>query len=491
MASAAAFWEYLRFKGLADIAPSCVRAGVLQIDSIRDNAHALEREGVQRWQLELLLASPGSGDAPLTLPQQRDDLPPVRKRKRASFADAVAAAAPEERARALQELDDDVLAKSTVGPMESRLLVWRRLCEAWEVPSFPLDEKNIRAVGASLKRGQYRSAAQYYSAAVSFQARRLRLSLPPFAKALIKDCIRSIRRGLGPAALKDSFSLLMLAPHVRDGSEFEAFSWGSLPAAIDALLVASYFCMREIEMAGSAGDNLYFRDGLVHLLLPVHKTATQGKLTERSLGCGCAVKQQPLCPFHAAKRHLQRLEILQGTLDLQSIPLFPSDSGKVLEKSQVISLIRQTLRNAGVTTARQDEVRNLVERFGGHVLRVAGTQHLYLLGLRWDLVQLHGRWSSLAVQRYLQEAPLIQVPGVVSQALSSGPQVRPEEPSLIPDRAQEAELTSDGQLQAVSSCAPPLQGGERSQAAQDIGALRVRSVTESAADTEMLIVHED
>ena len=73
MASAAAFWEYLRFKGLADIAPSCVRAGVLQIDSIRDNAHALEREGVQRWQLELLLASPGSGDAPLTLPQQRDD----------------------------------------------------------------------------------------------------------------------------------------------------------------------------------------------------------------------------------------------------------------------------------------------------------------------------------------------------------------------------------------------------------------------------------
>ena len=139
MASAAAFWEFLRFKGLADIAPSCVRAGVLQIDSIRVNAHALEREGVQRWQLELLLASPGSGGASVVLPRQRDDLPPVRKRKRASFAYA------EERARALQELDDDVLAKSTVGPMESRLLVWRRLCEAWEVPSFPLAEKNIRA----------------------------------------------------------------------------------------------------------------------------------------------------------------------------------------------------------------------------------------------------------------------------------------------------------------------------------------------------------
>ena len=205
--------------------------------------------------------------------------------------------------------------------------------------------------------------------------------------------------------------MLLLAPHVRPGSEFEAFSWGSLPAAIDALLVASYFCMREIELAGAAGDHLYFRDGLVHLLLPVHKTATQGKLTERSLGCGCTVKQQPLCPFHAATRHLQRLEILQGSLDLQSVPLFPSDYGKVLEKSQVISLIRQTLRAAGATATRQDEVGNLIERFGGHVLLVAGAQHLYLLGLRWDLVQLHGRWSSVAVQRYLQEAPLLQVPG--------------------------------------------------------------------------------
>ena len=32
------------------------------------------------------------------------------------------------------------------------------------------------------------------------------------------------------------------------------------------------------------------------------------------------------------------------------------------------------------------------------------TQHLYLLGLRFDIVQLRGRWSSLAVQRYLQQA---------------------------------------------------------------------------------------
>ena len=233
--------------------------------------------------------------------------------------------------------------------------------------------------------------------------------------------------------------------------------------------------MREIELAGAAGDHLYFRDGLVHLLLPVHKTATQGKLTERSLGCGCTVKQQPLCPFHAATRHLQRLEILQGSLDLQSVPLFPSDYGKVLEKSQVISLIRQTLRAAGATATRQDEVGNLIERFGGHVLLVAGAQHLYLLGLRWDLVQLHGRWSSVAVQRYLQEAPLLQVPGHL---------FAPRSPDWSRTGSKEPSWHQMHDRRPWHLAPLPWEGGERSQAAQNLGALRVqfRSVTEGVAD---------
>ncbi|CAE7666505.1 rlmN1 [Symbiodinium sp. CCMP2592] len=485
MASAAAFWEYLRIKGLSDVAPACVRAEALSIDAVRERSHFLEREGVQRWQLELLLAAPTSGGSQLALPRQREDLPPIRKRKRASFQDAIAAAAPAERAQALQELDDEILAKTTVGPMESRLLVWRRLCEAWEVPSFPLDEKNIRAIGASLKRGRYRSAAQYYSAAISFQARRLHMPVQPFARAMIKDCIRSIKRGF--------FQLVALAPFVLEGSEYEAFSWASLPAAIDALIVASYWCLREIEMAGADGSHLYFRDGMVHLLLPVHKTATQGSLTERSPGCGCAVRRQPLCPYHAAQRHLQRLKILQGSLNLNSIPLFPSDSGKVLPKDHVVQFIRRTLQAAGITTTRQDEVGQQVERFGGHVLRVTGTQHLYLLGLRWDLVQLHGTWSSDAIQRYLQAALLLQVPGVVAQALSAGPQ-QMTTAATSPVTGLEGLGAQGGQASvnpAVDSCAPPiadspLAGGS---SPRDVAALRVqfRSLTEGAEETETLI----
>ena len=207
-----------------------------------------------------------------------------------------------------------------------------------------------------------------------------------------------------------------------EGSEFQAFSWSDLPAAVDALLVAAYFCMREIEMASASSTHLYFQHGQLHMLLPAHKSSSQGELATRALYCGCAVRRQALCPWHAGARHLQRLEILQAGLALSKMPLFPDDRGRALSKSDMICTIRETLQRAGVHTTRQDEAGLQVERFTGHVLRVAGTQHLYLLGLRFDMVQLHGRWSSLAVQKYLQAAPLLLVPGTVARALVAGPQ---------------------------------------------------------------------
>ena len=172
-------------------------------------------------------------------------------------------------------------------------------------------------------------------------------------------------------------------------------------------------------MASASSSHLYFQHGQLYMLLPAHKTSSQGELTTRAFHCGCAVQRQPLCPLHAGARHLQQLEIVQGALDAKTVPLFPAADGSVLSKSQMIASVRATLKAAGVQATRPDESGVQVERFTGHILRVAGTQHLYLLGLRFDMVQLHGRWSSLAVQKYLQDAPLLVVPSVVARALSS------------------------------------------------------------------------
>ena len=75
-----------------------------------------------------------------------------------------------------------------VGPYESRILIWHRICAKWELTAFPLDERNVRAVGASLKTGRYRSSAQYFSAAAFYQARRMHTVVPPHVRAIVRDC---------------------------------------------------------------------------------------------------------------------------------------------------------------------------------------------------------------------------------------------------------------------------------------------------------------
>ena len=92
-----------------------LRLNVVSLEAAREYRSALLRQGLQRWQLELLLSAFDVG-GPCTLPRGCQDLPPVRKKQRASFTAAIAAAAPAERARALQDLDDEVLARTTVGP---------------------------------------------------------------------------------------------------------------------------------------------------------------------------------------------------------------------------------------------------------------------------------------------------------------------------------------------------------------------------------------
>ena len=49
---------------------------------------------------------------------------------------------------------------------------------------------------------------------------------------------------------------------------------------------------------------------------------------------------------------------------------------------------------------------DLTERVSGHSLRVTGAQGLTLRGWHLWRVQLHGRWGSETVKRYIREAPL-------------------------------------------------------------------------------------
>ena len=148
----------------------------------------------------------------------------------------------------LAELDQDILARTTagfqVGSVDSYVT-------RGGFPHSTVNVDNVRTVGACLKRGHYKSAAQYYFAATSFQLRRLHVPVQPYIRFVMRDCVRSFKRGLGPPALKDSFDVL-----VEESSDCEAFDFDRPAAAADALLMGACFMLREVELAAARIDSL-------------------------------------------------------------------------------------------------------------------------------------------------------------------------------------------------------------------------------------------
>ena len=158
--------ERLRATGLQPIAPVLIENGVRSVTDILPNTAPLLEAGLQAWQLEAVIL--GCIEVLPSLPKERADHPKVRPRKRASWAAALEAAQPGKRQAALDALQAAVLAFTTKASTDSRV-----------------------------------------------QSEDVRWS--------IRDTVRAIKRGLGPAQLKDSFDLELLqpiVPYTRQCTEF-------------------------------------------------------------------------------------------------------------------------------------------------------------------------------------------------------------------------------------------------------------------------------
>ena len=99
----------------------------------------------------------------------RADLPVRRRYFSASFDVALNAARPENCKRSLDDLDANLLARSSTRPMETRVKAWQRLCEAWDVKPWPITSDAIKKVCASLRQGGYTSVEGYLQAAFWYQ----------------------------------------------------------------------------------------------------------------------------------------------------------------------------------------------------------------------------------------------------------------------------------------------------------------------------------
>ena len=298
---------------------------------------------------------------------------------------------------------------------------WRTVVKAlgmYDFTPFPPTAQKVLALGAVLKAGGYRSAETYLQA---YRTAADRAECPFGGAELraVRDATRSCKRGLG-------------GPVRALPLPFERLGDDELPDAVapwvprgpigpkNAVLLGSWFLMREAELAGARACNIKVvtrgdRPPLVQWSLPASKSDQQALGVARTHGCCCTSGPRRRCPVHSAWDQLIILEerfpdkfTQQGRREASSppvcvdelLPLFPTEEGNVCEKSEICETIVEAARRLGVPL----EVPDHSERISGHSLRATGAQGLARAGLELWAIQLMGRWGSDAVKTYVRDA---------------------------------------------------------------------------------------
>ncbi len=342
---------------------------------------------------------------PIRFHEARQDIPRIAPTTRGSRARTTAlGSSPTRRQAALRDLDEDVYARSSVGPRASQLKSWEAFHVDWFGPdscAFPLSPDSVRCVMASLKLGRYRSAPNLMSRAKQEHI-ALGFEWDAFLDQCAARCLRSVARGIGPARQSAVYDLERVAT-----TDFWLPVVDAGPLGISCcLVVGPFFMLRELEAASAKLGHVVFTSAppQVHWELPTSKTDLQALGVARTWGCVCE-GPNVLCPVCFMARHVERLgEAFPGTPPDQ-LPLFPTIAGGVPQKRDVVKSLEVVLEGLGLPVLGTSGNR----LYGGHSMRVTGAQYLAAKGLDPLLIQLLGRWGSEVVLRYIQEAPLSTV----------------------------------------------------------------------------------
>ena len=324
------------------------------------------------------------------------DIPTISSSSRGSFAGALAAALPDLRA-------ESQYANNTGATRDSRWGLWVRLSEQWQLPPFPLTIELVSAIGASLKAGGYRSAAQVFGMARQQHVLIHKIAVPVNVEQHIKETIRSIERGIGPPALNDSFLAEDLgAVHTGINTEPITTHWSDDSYyCVLATLVCCWWMLRGIKMAAAQRKHVWFEHTnfgkFAFLTLPCQKNDTVGNFVTRSHPCLCPDNLSRICPYHALEQFIVRTAHQRSaSADNNKGYLFPG----------VDEVFRRAIAAIGASLTRAGPDGQVIHRFNEHVCRVSGAQLLTRLSYPVEAVQLIGRWGSEAVKRYIQDTPL-------------------------------------------------------------------------------------
>ena len=340
----------------------------------------------------------------------RTDAPTNNPAVRGSLKRALEAAEPANREASLRALEDDMYAQSNTASRDSLWHTWCVLANAWDLPPVPITIALAKGMASSFKAGTYRSARNYFNRAKEEHVMLTSCAVPPDVERTIANCIRSTERGIGPSQLKDSFMVELLRSSVRSDSVHLAdrFFMNNVEAQVDMVIIGCWWMTRGIELGTAKAIHVWTEESTMSAFwtLPVHKTDTTGSCVTRPHKCCCARGNDPLCPFHAAKRHLARIKsAFPATAhDYADLALFPDRNGGHFQKDSIIKMIRKVISLTKTALQRPGPRGSPMDKFGEHVLRVSGAQLMARAGIQLYIIQLIGRWGSMAVARYVQEA---------------------------------------------------------------------------------------
>lgn len=296
--------------------------------------------------------------------------------------------------QAILEFEDDKYAASNNASVQARLSWWSARSKQMGCEPYPLTVNKVNRIGALMKAGGYRSAPQYFSCLKRQHILEGHQWTDQLALA-VRDALRSIMRGIGPAKSCPSFDLR----DVAFIEELDPTKGGPRKPKATAVLF-SHFAAREMEAALRRRSQVTIHSGrgcgVVAMYLPASKVDPAGAGVLRRQGCTCT-KAPGLCPVRAAKeifedgsaRGAQDDDPFLGTEDVTKAP----------SKQAMI----ESLRSVAKALGWQDDQCKAVT---GHILRSTGAQYFARCGVEFYKIQLFCRWGSDTILRYLRDAPL-------------------------------------------------------------------------------------
>ena len=358
---------------------------------------------------------------------RRKDLPegrPANISKRSKFQSAISITKDPDRYKQEQgRFIKDQWAASSTGPKDSLWHTWCDFATAGSFEPLPVTLDLVTHMGTLFKFGEYGSAQNYFYEATARHLIETGFPVSVLIKKAIKAALRSIRRGLANSDQKRAMNIEFIPSRNswNCSSPFPALpgTWATAPQghALDPFAVCilgSWFICREIELAAARVRDLKLNRDLctVSWNLPASKTDTAATGVCRTHGCSCSsdsATYNHLCPFHCAAQHLDNLRAFFHDIEeahFQTLFLFPTSDGTTMDKDGTIRAIRLCAELAGSALTYVDARGQERQAFGGHALRVSGSQFLARHGVDTYLIQLIGRWGSNAILRYIQQAPL-------------------------------------------------------------------------------------